>query len=628
MRITATVTIPGRIDLSALERLHEDNPIEREPFHASIGVGESIIVDDKYYTLINIQRALQLEWITIYDYSGQSAFSQEISEPESKTDNYDLTKVEIWNRSDYPQDAFRKYNANLDIIDANLGGSVSTDEKVKYDENDPAAGYLSDKVIAGSGISVAEGVGADENKLVITNTDKGSDVDLSGLLPDSHLTDFVHGDISHTNRTDLDNVSGTNTGDQVGDGVTITGAGTIADPFVAAGGGSADEKVKYDVNDPTAGYIVDKIIAGSGISIAEGTGANENKLEIINTDKGSDVDLSGLLPDSHLTDFVHGDIAHTNRSDLDNVSGTNTGDSSGHANLLPDSHLTDFVHSDIAHANRSDLDNVSGTNTGDSSGHANLLPDSHLTDFVHSDIAHANRSDLDLVSGTNTGDSSGHSNLLPDSHLTDFTHGDIAHANRSDLDNVSGTNTGDQVGDGVTITGSGVALDPFVAVQPDLSGFVPYTGATGDVDLGVHGLTATDLTTDSLQFDLAANVTVAEGELAWNATDGTLDLGMPDNVTQQIGQELFIKVHNKSGATITNGSPVYFDGRQGNRPKIWLAKADSETTCCVEGITTNDIEDKHEGFITTFGYVRQIKTNYIGCGIWGGTWEEGDKLYV
>ncbi len=130
MRITATSTIPGRIDLSALERLHEDNPIEREPFRASISRGESIAVDDKYYTLTNIQRALKLEWITISDYSGQSTFSQEISEPESKTDNYDLTKVEIWNRSDYPQDAFRKYNANLDIIDANLGGGGGLTENV------------------------------------------------------------------------------------------------------------------------------------------------------------------------------------------------------------------------------------------------------------------------------------------------------------------------------------------------------------------------------------------------------------------------------------------------------------------------------------------------------------------
>ena len=54
----------------------------------------------------------------------------------------------------------------------------------------------------------------------------------------------------------------------------------------------SDEKVKYDSEDPTAGYIADKFIAGDGISVAEGTAENENKLVISNTDKGSDVDLS------------------------------------------------------------------------------------------------------------------------------------------------------------------------------------------------------------------------------------------------------------------------------------------------------------------------------------------------
>jgi len=48
--------------------------------------------------------------------------------------------------------------------------SSNTDEKVKYDAEDPTAGYVADKIIAGDGISVAEGSGGDENKLVITNS--------------------------------------------------------------------------------------------------------------------------------------------------------------------------------------------------------------------------------------------------------------------------------------------------------------------------------------------------------------------------------------------------------------------------------------------------------------------------
>jgi hypothetical protein len=143
-------------------------------------------------------------------------------------------------------------------------------------------------------------------------------------------------------------------------------------------------------------------------------------------------------------------------------------------------------------------------------------------------------------------------------------------------------------------------------------------------------ITTGGLITPYVQFDTDATpITNAEGLLQWNATDGTLDLGMlGGDVTQQIGQEMFIKVRNTSGSTILNGTPVYFSGRSGNRPIIEPAISDTHATSIVEGLTTGDIDDNAEGFITTFGYVRQIKTNYSGAGAWGTTWNEGDALYV
>jgi len=64
--------------------------------------------------------------------------------------------------------------------------SVSTDEKVKYDAGDPTAGYLSAKVVAGTGITLSEGTGADENKLKITNS-----LDLSAYVPYTGATSNV-----------------------------------------------------------------------------------------------------------------------------------------------------------------------------------------------------------------------------------------------------------------------------------------------------------------------------------------------------------------------------------------------------------------------------------------------------
>jgi hypothetical protein len=135
---------------------------------------------------------------------------------------------------------------------------------------------------------------------------------------------------------------------------------------------------------------------------------------------------------------------------------------------------------------------------------------------------------------------------------------------------------------------------------------------------------------DALQFDIAATpLTNAEGLLQWNATDGTLDLGMSGgDVTMQIGQEMFMKVRNVSGSTIANGTPVYLSGRTGNRPNIYPARSDSDTTSGVIGITTQDITSPSDGFVTIVGYVRQIKTDYSGSGNWGTTWSAGDNLYV
>lgn len=160
-------------------------------------------------------------------------------------------------------------------------------------------------------------------------------------------------------------------------------------------------------------------------------------------------------------------------------------------------------------------------------------------------------------------------------------------------------------------------------------------GITGDY-LSLSGgtvsgsISAIGLSTSYIQFDInATSLPNREGLLQWNSTEQTLDLGLDGgNIVQQIGEELFIKVYNDSGSTIPNGSPVYFNGRQGNRPKIYLAQSNLHSTSSVMGITTQDIPDNSNGRITTFGYVRQIKTNYSGSGDWGNAWTEGDKLYV
>jgi len=63
--IKALNTFAGILDLSALERLQEPDPFEKQIFRHYIRPGETIEVDDKFYTLTSIQNALRLGYIEI-----------------------------------------------------------------------------------------------------------------------------------------------------------------------------------------------------------------------------------------------------------------------------------------------------------------------------------------------------------------------------------------------------------------------------------------------------------------------------------------------------------------------------------------------------------------------------------
>jgi hypothetical protein len=129
-------------------------------------------------------------------------------------------------------------------------------------------------------------------------------------------------------------------------------------------------------------------------------------------------------------------------------------------------------------------------------------------------------------------------------------------------------------------------------------GAVAETNLTFDSASRVLGLTG------SIQFGTGVtySVDISQGELRWNAEDGTLDLGMGfDNVTQQIGQEIYFRVKNQTGATIANGTPVRFAGTLGSSGTILVAPADTTLNTNPEyfmGIATMAIPDGGDGLVT------------------------------
>lgn len=130
------------------------------------------------------------------------------------------------------------------------------------------------------------------------------------------------------------------------------------------------------------------------------------------------------------------------------------------------------------------------------------------------------------------------------------------------------------------------------------------------------GLTAPQgISTDYIKLNTNPVYTSSDiGTIYYDTQDKTLSV-IVANATLQIGQETYIVCLNKTGSTISNGSVVYINGAQGNRPTIALAYNTSyNIACCTIGVATHDITNNQEGMITVFGLVRDLNTSSLHDG--------------
>lgn len=163
-------------------------------------------------------------------------------------------------------------------------------------------------------------------------------------------------------------------------------------------------------------------------------------------------------------------------------------------------------------------------------------------------------------------------------------------------------------------------------------------GGTGDSSTGedvfgdnssitsLNGISGAIQTPTYIKFSSTANHTANQGELTWNSTEGTLDLGLNHGgVVLQIGQEQHYRVTNQSGADIPNGTLVSFVGTTGNSGKLLVAKYNgTQASKTILGLSTELIHNGSNGYVTCFGKVRGIQTNGAN---YGETWVDGDILY-
>ncbi len=126
---------------------------------------------------------------------------------------------------------------------------------------------------------------------------------------------------------------------------------------------------------------------------------------------------------------------------------------------------------------------------------------------------------------------------------------------------------------------------------------------------------------DEVKFNTGITPSNVLGTTYWDDAEHTIAtiLDPANGVVLQHGAELYVRCVNKTGSTILNGNAVYVSGAQGNRPKCILARADAITTTAVIGVTTQDIANNAEGFVTLIGDVHGVNTTGF---------LEGDTLYL
>jgi len=159
--------------------------------------------------------------------------------------------------------------------------------------------------------------------------------------------------------------------------------------------------------------------------------------------------------------------------------------------------------------------------------------------------------------------------------------------------------------------------------------YVPYTGATADVDLGTYNLKA-----DALELSQTPTDTAGVGKMVWNDTDGTIEFKLKGgNVTLQTGQVEVVRVVNKTGGNLLEANYECVrirtqaeGGAAGQRLAVKLAQANTKANHTgILGLVTETINNNQEGFITTFGEVKEINTT---GSLQGETWLDGDALWL
>lgn len=401
------------------------------------------------------------------------------------------------------------------------------------------------------------------------------------------------------------------------DGVTITGNGTPADPLVAVGGGGGgsltvrDEGTIVSANANTLNFrggAVQAVLASPGV-------VNVNVQETTLSD-GTGIQVTGSHPNFTITNTAPDQTVVLNDGTGIQVTGT----------------YPNFTITNTAPSSGGTVMDVTATSPLSSTG--GTTPDISISQADTASDGYLSSTDWNTFNGKFDAPTGTASDYL-DGTGTPTTFPTIPAAQvNSDWNATSGvaeilnkpTIPAAQVNSDWNAT-SGVAEILNKPTIPSVTGFVPYTGATQDVDLGTFNLTA-----DHIALNVSpSGAGFVVGATQWNNTIGSSEtLLKGGNVTLKNGVDLVARIVNKvtPNTTLTKAAyqAVRVSGATGGRLSVSLAQANTDNNSAdTIGLVTETIATNQEGFIITVGQLSDINTT---GSLQGETWADGDVLYL
>lgn len=155
----------------------------------------------------------------------------------------------------------------------------------------------------------------------------------------------------------------------------------------------------------------------------------------------------------------------------------------------------------------------------------------------------------------------------------------------------------------------------------DITNNIEYTCLDNTLNNAIWKSFNPSSTIDYVEFKQDANHQTTTGQISWNDTDKTFDLGLAGNSILQAGQEMMIYVHNETGSTIPNGRVVFITSppTTDDMLHVAIASCDNDTAYSTIAVTTNEIPDGNMGYCTLVGRVRDLDTS---------SFSDGDKLFL